>query len=130
MDFGNIATLIATVFVASAALTAVARSVARRRGWLAHPRPERWRRESTALFGGVGIYLAFVGGVVAVLPLTQHERACGVHCARPVRHAACSCGRRMRRSVAGRHREVHNRPDCQFKTRRRPVQTRPPLQLG
>jgi UDP-GlcNAc:undecaprenyl-phosphate GlcNAc-1-phosphate transferase len=71
MDFGYLATLIAAVFGASAALTAVVRSVARRRGWLAHPRPERWHRESTALFGGVGIYLAFVGGVLAVLPLSR-----------------------------------------------------------
>ena len=71
MDFGYAATLIAAAFGASAALTAVVRSVARRSGWLAHPRPERWHRESTALFGGVAIYLAFVGAALAVLPLTR-----------------------------------------------------------
>jgi len=71
MDFWYVATLIAAAFVASAALTAIVRSVARRQGWLAHPRPERWHRESTALFGGVGIYLAFMGTVLAVLPLTR-----------------------------------------------------------
>lgn len=71
MEFGYVATLIAAVFAASAALTAIVRGVARRRGWLAHPRAERWHRESTALFGGVAIYLAFVGGVLAVLPLTR-----------------------------------------------------------
>lgn len=71
MAFRDVFAIVVSVFLVSAALTAIVRRVARRRGWLAHPRPDRWHRESTALFGGVSIYLAFVGGALATLPLTR-----------------------------------------------------------
>ena len=41
------------------ALTFVTREVARRTGFVARPRPERWHSRPTALAGGVGIFLAF-----------------------------------------------------------------------
>lgn len=47
-------------FILSLLLTPVVRSVTRRYGFVAHPRGDRWHRNPTALFGGVGIYLAFV----------------------------------------------------------------------
>jgi UDP-GlcNAc:undecaprenyl-phosphate GlcNAc-1-phosphate transferase len=41
-------------------LTLGVRTVARRIGWTAKPRPDRWHRKPTALFGGVGIFGAFI----------------------------------------------------------------------
>jgi UDP-GlcNAc:undecaprenyl-phosphate GlcNAc-1-phosphate transferase len=45
---------------ASLALTLLVRAVARRLGLVAQPRADRWHRRPTALFGGVGIFAAFV----------------------------------------------------------------------
>jgi UDP-GlcNAc:undecaprenyl-phosphate GlcNAc-1-phosphate transferase len=56
------------VFVAAAACTLLVRAAARQRGWLAMPREDRWHREPTALFGGVAIFIAFAGGLVALVP--------------------------------------------------------------
>jgi UDP-GlcNAc:undecaprenyl-phosphate GlcNAc-1-phosphate transferase len=50
--------LIAT-FAGSLALTFITRHVARRVGFVARPRTERWHRKPTALAGGVAIFLAF-----------------------------------------------------------------------
>jgi UDP-GlcNAc:undecaprenyl-phosphate GlcNAc-1-phosphate transferase len=58
-------------FLASAALTLLVRTVARRRKWLALPREDRWHREPTALFGGVGIYLAFTLGLLVFVPWSR-----------------------------------------------------------
>jgi UDP-GlcNAc:undecaprenyl-phosphate GlcNAc-1-phosphate transferase len=57
-------------FLASALLTRLVRRVAVRRAWLAHPRVDRWHQESTALFGGVAIYLVFAAGLLATRPLS------------------------------------------------------------
>ncbi len=57
-------------FGASALITWLVRNLARRRGWLALPRVDRWHREPTALFGGVAIYAAFVAGLLATRPLS------------------------------------------------------------
>jgi len=57
-------------FAASALCTWLIRNVARRRGWLALPRVDRWHRDPTALFGGVAIYLAFVAGVLTAVPVS------------------------------------------------------------
>ncbi len=57
----------AQTFVLSAALTWLVRGLARRRGWLAPPRPDRWHREPTALHGGVGIFAAFALGLLSNL---------------------------------------------------------------
>lgn len=56
-------------FAVSAMATWVVRGQARRRGWMVVPRPDRWHREPTALFGGVAIFLAFAAGLVALTPL-------------------------------------------------------------
>jgi len=58
------------VFALSSGATWLVRRTARRRGWMVAPRPDRWHREPTALFGGVGIFLALVVGVLAFVPLT------------------------------------------------------------
>jgi UDP-GlcNAc:undecaprenyl-phosphate GlcNAc-1-phosphate transferase len=57
-------------FLMSAGATWVVRRLARRRGWLAPPRPDRWHREPTALYGGVGIFAALVAGLVWNLALS------------------------------------------------------------
>ncbi len=44
----------------SVALTPVIRWAARRYGFVAQPRGDRWHQKPTALFGGIGIFLAFV----------------------------------------------------------------------
>jgi|SRR5579871_475640 len=46
--------------VASTLLTLATREIARRRGWVAKPRPDRWHRKPTALYGGVGIFGGFL----------------------------------------------------------------------
>jgi UDP-GlcNAc:undecaprenyl-phosphate GlcNAc-1-phosphate transferase len=55
-------------FLMSAGATWLVRQVARRRGWLAPLRPDRWHREPTAQYGGVGIFAGLVGGLVVTLP--------------------------------------------------------------
>jgi UDP-GlcNAc:undecaprenyl-phosphate GlcNAc-1-phosphate transferase len=47
-------------FAAATVLTLAVRFVARKRNLVAKPRPDRWHKKPTALFGGVGIFLAFV----------------------------------------------------------------------
>ncbi len=44
----------------SVALTPAIRLAALRYGFVAHPRKDRWHQMPTALFGGIGIYCAFV----------------------------------------------------------------------
>ena len=46
-------------FPASVLITAATIRVARRKGWLVHPRPDRWSRTAVAKFGGVSILLTF-----------------------------------------------------------------------
>jgi UDP-GlcNAc:undecaprenyl-phosphate/decaprenyl-phosphate GlcNAc-1-phosphate transferase len=45
---------------ASLVLTLAVRYLARKRNLVAKPRPDRWHKKPTALFGGVGIFLAFI----------------------------------------------------------------------
>src|SRR3954470_6293286 len=47
-------------FAASVFGTLLVRTVARRLGWVAKPRPDRWHQKPTALFGGIGIFIGFV----------------------------------------------------------------------
>lgn len=56
----------------SLALTPIVRQGARRFGYVAHPRHDRWHQTPTALFGGVGIYLAFV---IPFAALYDHDRS-------------------------------------------------------
>src|SRR5262245_26723715 len=50
----------AIALCASVVLTLAVRTVARRRGLVAKPRPDRWHTKPTALFGGIGIFIAFL----------------------------------------------------------------------
>ena len=67
----------AQTFVLSAIVTWLVRQLARRRGWLAPPRPDRWHREPTALHGGVGIFAAFGAGLLWHLPWSPFVGALG-----------------------------------------------------
>lgn len=59
-----------TVFGLSSVATWFVRRTARQRGWLVAPRPDRWHREPTALFGGVAIFVALALGMLVLVPLT------------------------------------------------------------
>jgi UDP-GlcNAc:undecaprenyl-phosphate GlcNAc-1-phosphate transferase len=50
----------ALALLASVPLTVLVRMVARRRGYVARPRADRWHRTPTALYGGVAIFAAFL----------------------------------------------------------------------
>jgi UDP-GlcNAc:undecaprenyl-phosphate GlcNAc-1-phosphate transferase len=54
------ATSFGGAFVASFIATFLVRAAARRLGLVARPRADRWHRKPTALFGGVGIFAAFL----------------------------------------------------------------------
>jgi UDP-GlcNAc:undecaprenyl-phosphate GlcNAc-1-phosphate transferase len=47
-------------FAAAIVLTLAIRTIARRAKLVAAPRPDRWHKKPTALFGGVGIFAAFL----------------------------------------------------------------------
>ncbi|MCB2187104.1 MAG: hypothetical protein KQJ78_11845 [Deltaproteobacteria bacterium] len=81
----NATTLIYLAFLlplgVSLAATPVIIALARRHGWVVEPREDRWHRKPTAVFGGVGIYLAFTSALLVLgWPLNPHEwalLACG-----------------------------------------------------
>jgi len=52
-------------FPAAVLATAATIRIARRNGWLVHPRADRWSRSSVAKFGGVAILLTFSLSVIA-----------------------------------------------------------------
>jgi UDP-GlcNAc:undecaprenyl-phosphate GlcNAc-1-phosphate transferase len=58
------ATTFAVGLFSSFILTYCVRESARRRGLVAKPRADRWHKKPTALFGGVGIFLAFMLALV------------------------------------------------------------------
>ncbi len=58
----------AVALAASALLTLITRTFARKRGLVAKPRADRWHKKPTALFGGVGIYVAFVAAYLILRP--------------------------------------------------------------
>ena len=62
--------IVASTFAGSAGLTWAVMRVAQRRGWMAEPRPDRLHATPTALFGGIAIYLALVGGLLLFAPIT------------------------------------------------------------
>src|SRR4051812_49230587 len=57
----TIAIYFAVAFAASAALTPVCREIAKRYGFVAKPKADRWHRRPTALFGGVAIAAVTLG---------------------------------------------------------------------
>ncbi len=57
---------VAVGFGVSAVATPVVRFLARRYGFVAQPRPDRWHQRPTALLGGVAIYLAMIVPTIAL----------------------------------------------------------------
>jgi len=53
------------------ALTPLVRTLARRWGFVAKPKVDRWHKKPTAMMGGVGIFLAVVGTYLVLVPHTQ-----------------------------------------------------------
>ncbi len=52
------------------ALTPLVRTLARRQGFVARPKTDRWHKEPTAMLGGVAIWLAVVTAYLALVPHT------------------------------------------------------------
>ncbi len=66
---------------ASLVLTFAVRALARRLNLVAKPRADRWHRKPTALFGGVGVFLAFLISYLARRPADVRGDALLVVCA-------------------------------------------------
>jgi UDP-GlcNAc:undecaprenyl-phosphate/decaprenyl-phosphate GlcNAc-1-phosphate transferase len=64
----QLALVVVQTFLVAAAATWLIRGAARQRGWLAPTRPDRWHREPTALYGGVGIFAGFAVGLMWFVP--------------------------------------------------------------
>ena len=61
-------------FLLAMALTLLVRRVARAKGIVAQPRPDRWHQKPTALCGGVAIFLAFLVGCLIFAPSVPGNR--------------------------------------------------------
>src|ERR1700716_3884198 len=60
----------AASFILALGLTPVVRALARRGGFVAKPKIDRWHKKPTAMMGGVGIWLAVVVTYVVLVPHT------------------------------------------------------------
>lgn len=49
-----------TAFLLTLSMTPVVRLLAIRKGWVAKPREDRWHKKTTALFGGIAIFIGLV----------------------------------------------------------------------
>jgi len=58
-------------FAVALALTPFVRSLARRWGFVARPKTDRWHKSPTAMMGGVAIWLAVVGTYLILVPHTR-----------------------------------------------------------
>ena len=61
----------AVSFAVALALTPFVRSLARRWGFVARPKTDRWHKSPTAMMGGVAIWLAVVGTYLILVPHTR-----------------------------------------------------------
>jgi UDP-GlcNAc:undecaprenyl-phosphate/decaprenyl-phosphate GlcNAc-1-phosphate transferase len=61
----------AVSFALALALTPLVRRLARRWGFVAKPKIDRWHKRATAMMGGVGIWLAVVGTYLVLVPHTR-----------------------------------------------------------
>src|SRR3989440_10826076 len=61
----------AVSFALALALTPVVRALARRWGFVAKPKVDRWHKKPTAMMGGVGIWLAVIGTYLVLVPHTK-----------------------------------------------------------
>jgi UDP-GlcNAc:undecaprenyl-phosphate GlcNAc-1-phosphate transferase len=68
-------------FAASLVVTLAVRTAARRMGWVAKPRPDRWHRKPTALFGGIGIWGGFLVAYLSHRPAAMDGDAILALCA-------------------------------------------------
>jgi UDP-GlcNAc:undecaprenyl-phosphate GlcNAc-1-phosphate transferase len=59
-------------FILALALTPLVRSLARRRGFVARPKIDRWHKNPTATVGGVAIWLTVVGAYLTLIPHTPY----------------------------------------------------------
>ena len=57
-------------FALAVALTPIVRLLARRLGFIAKPKTDRWHKKPTAMMGGVGIWLAVIITYVTLVPHT------------------------------------------------------------
>src|SRR5205085_994374 len=55
----------------SLALTPLVRTLARRRGFVAKPKADRWHRKPTAMLGGVAIFLSVATTYLLLVPHTR-----------------------------------------------------------
>ncbi|MGH7857621.1 MAG: MraY family glycosyltransferase [Candidatus Binatia bacterium] len=62
----------AVSFLAGLVLVPLVRRVARDRGVVASPRPDRWHRRPTALMGGIAIWAAVLAGIASASPPQHH----------------------------------------------------------
>jgi len=58
-------------FAVATSLTPVVRSLARRWGFVAKPKTDRWHKRPTAMMGGVAIWLAVIAAYLALVPHTS-----------------------------------------------------------
>jgi UDP-GlcNAc:undecaprenyl-phosphate GlcNAc-1-phosphate transferase len=58
-------------FLTSAALVALTIRVCGHRGWVAHPRSDRWHRGTPSLFGGVPICVTCLAGGLVIVPFSN-----------------------------------------------------------
>ncbi len=63
--------LLLTAFASAIALTFLVRSAARRIGFIAKPKIDRWHKRPTALMGGVAIFLATTLVALGSVPMTR-----------------------------------------------------------
>lgn len=61
-------------FLLAVALTLIVRRIARAKGIVAQPRPDRWHQKPTALCGGAAIFLAFLTGCLIFAPSVPGNR--------------------------------------------------------
>ncbi len=61
-------------FLLAVTLTFVVRRLARAKGLVAQPRPDRWHQKPTALCGGIAIFLAFLIGCLIFAPAVPGNR--------------------------------------------------------
>ena len=55
-------------FLIAAVATPVVLTVARRMGWVVQPRSDRWHKKPTAVYGGVGIFVAMAAAFALTMP--------------------------------------------------------------
>src|SRR5712691_4802759 len=59
-------------FIMALALTPLVRSLARREGFVARPKIDRWHKNATATIGGIAIWLTVIGVYLTLIPHTSY----------------------------------------------------------